>query len=188
MLVRMFIIAPLLSPSVAVMTDNAFKARDIGLRAQKKILSRMATKNIVKTFIDGTTASLLDNVYRLAKLHVRESKQICSHSEGTRWQFVSRLLTLFSFIQMSVQCGNKKEAEKLVKNIIKIVIKIGVLHRNNQFNAEETKAAERFQQKFLVCGLCFQITLPFDACLIKSHPVPTLSTNADNPNGGHIIP
>lgn len=53
------------------MTDNAFKARDIGLRAQKKILSRMATKSIVKTFIDGTTASLLDNVYRLAKLHVR---------------------------------------------------------------------------------------------------------------------
>lgn len=52
------------------MTDNAFKARDIGLRAQKKILSRMATKSIAKTFIDGTTASLLDNVYRLAKIHV----------------------------------------------------------------------------------------------------------------------
>lgn len=52
------------------MTDNAFKARDIGLRAQKKILSRMATKNIAKTFIDGTTASLLDNVYRLCKIHV----------------------------------------------------------------------------------------------------------------------
>lgn len=52
------------------MTDNAFKARDIGLRAQKKILSRMATKTVVKTFIDGTTASLLDNIYRLAKLHV----------------------------------------------------------------------------------------------------------------------
>lgn len=52
------------------MTDNAFKARDIGLRAQKKILSRMATKSIAKTFIDGTTASLLDNIYRLAKTHV----------------------------------------------------------------------------------------------------------------------
>lgn len=56
-----------------VMTDNAFKARDIGLRAQKKILSRMATKTIAKTFIDGTTASLLDNVYALAKLHVSYS-------------------------------------------------------------------------------------------------------------------
>lgn len=54
------------------MTDNAFKAKDIGLRAQKKILSRMATKNVAKVFIDGTTASLLDNVYRLAKAHVSE--------------------------------------------------------------------------------------------------------------------
>lgn len=52
------------------MTENAFRARDIGLRAQKKILSRMATKTVAKTFIDGTTASLLDNIYRLAKLHV----------------------------------------------------------------------------------------------------------------------
>lgn len=52
------------------MTEGTFKAHDIGLRAQKKILSRMATKNIAKTFIDGTTASLLDNVYKLCKLHV----------------------------------------------------------------------------------------------------------------------
>lgn len=59
------------------MTDNAFKARDIGLRAQKKILSRMATKSIAKTFIDGTTASLLDNVYRLAKIHVSFKYEFC---------------------------------------------------------------------------------------------------------------
>lgn len=52
------------------MSENAFKAKDIGLRAQKKILSRMASKNIAKVFIDGTTANLLDNVYRLTKQHV----------------------------------------------------------------------------------------------------------------------
>jgi hypothetical protein len=52
------------------MTDNAFKAKDIGLRAQKKLLSRMASKNVAKVFIDGNTASLLDNVYRLAKQYV----------------------------------------------------------------------------------------------------------------------
>lgn len=69
------------------MTDNAFKARDIGLRAQKKILSRMATKNIVKTFIDGTTASLLDNVYRLAKLHVCRTTKNRPLGIGTATQF-----------------------------------------------------------------------------------------------------
>lgn len=41
-----------------------------------------------------------------------------------------------------------KDAEKLVKNIIKIVIKIGVLHRNGQFSPEEEKIAERFRSKF----------------------------------------
>uniref|UniRef100_A0A6M2DHQ1 Putative tumor necrosis factor induced protein darlingi n=1 Tax=Xenopsylla cheopis TaxID=163159 RepID=A0A6M2DHQ1_XENCH len=97
-----------------VMTDNAFKAQDIGLRAQKKILSRMATKSVAKVFIDGVTSSLLDNVYRLLKQYT----------------------------------GNKKEAEKIVKNIIKIVIKVGVLHRNYQFNNEELNAAHQFQNKF----------------------------------------
>ncbi|XP_023036787.1 tumor necrosis factor alpha-induced protein 8-like protein isoform X3 [Drosophila tropicalis] len=96
------------------MTDNVFKSQDIGLRAQKKILSRMATKNIAKTFIDGTTASLLDNLYRLCKMHT----------------------------------GNKARSEKLIKNIIKIVIKIGVLHRNNQFSDEEIQKAEYFKRKF----------------------------------------
>ncbi|KAH8372388.1 hypothetical protein KR093_011291 [Drosophila rubida] len=100
----------------AVMADNVFKSHDIGLRAQKKILSRMATKNIAKTFIDGTTASLLDNLYKLCKMHT----------------------------------GNKARAEKLIKNIIKIVIKIGVLHRNNQFSSEELQNAEIFKRKFQV--------------------------------------
>ncbi|XP_071449981.1 tumor necrosis factor alpha-induced protein 8-like protein isoform X1 [Hetaerina americana] len=95
------------------MAEN-FKARDIGLRAQKKILSRMANKSVAKVFIDETTGSLLDNVYRLAKAYT----------------------------------GNKKEAEKLVKNVIKTVIKLGVLYRNNQFSQEEIQIAEKFKQRF----------------------------------------
>lgn len=67
-----------------VMTENAFRARDIGLRAQKKILSRMATKTIAKTFIDGTTAALLDNIYRLAKLHVSLITFCCHHFDIER--------------------------------------------------------------------------------------------------------
>ncbi|CAB3375319.1 Hypothetical predicted protein [Cloeon dipterum] len=94
--------------------EGGFKARDIGLRAQKKILSRMANKNVAKVFIDDTTGSLLDNVYKLAK----------SYS------------------------NDKKESEKLVKNIIKIVIKLGVLYRNDQFSKEELCRAEKFKQKF----------------------------------------
>ncbi|XP_065095582.1 tumor necrosis factor alpha-induced protein 8-like protein isoform X1 [Ochlerotatus camptorhynchus] len=121
------------------MTDNAFKAKDIGLRAQKKILSRMASKNVAKVFIDGTTASLLDNVYRLAKTHT----------------------------------GNKKDAERLVKNVIKIVIKIAVLHRNGQFNADELKLADRFRAKFQTLQMAiisfYEVDYSFDLnYLLKS--------------------
>lgn len=44
--------------------------------------------------------------------------------------------------------GNKKDAERLVKNIIKIVIKIAILHRNNQFSQEELKISDKFYMKF----------------------------------------
>ncbi|KAK8762186.1 hypothetical protein V5799_026542, partial [Amblyomma americanum] len=90
-----------------------FHAKDIGLRVQKKLLSRMSNKSVAKAFIDDVSASLLDNLYKLVK-HVS---------------------------------GNKKEAEKIIKNIIKIVVKVGVLHRNSQFSPDEIKVAEQLQRK-----------------------------------------
>jgi hypothetical protein len=43
---------------------------------------------------------------------------------------------------------SKKEAEKLLKNIIKIIIKIGILYKNDQFNNEELKTCDDFRNKF----------------------------------------
>ncbi|KAJ8940945.1 hypothetical protein NQ318_010146 [Aromia moschata] len=113
------------------MTESAFKARDIGLRAQKKILSRMAGKNIARAFIDDTTASLLDNLYRLAK------------------QYVKVLLT-----EKAVDTRiTRKKRKKLIKNIIKVVIKLGVLHRNNMLSEDELRQAEKFKTKFRMAGM-----------------------------------
>ncbi|CRL01789.1 CLUMA_CG015005, isoform A [Clunio marinus] len=120
-----------------VMTDNAFRAKDIGLRAQKKILSRMASKNVAKVFIDETTSSLLDNVYRLTK-----------H-----------------------QLGSKKEAEKLVKNIIKIVIKLAILHKNEVFTEDETQKTNTFYQKFTKLQMSiisfFEVEFSFDLIYLQ---------------------
>lgn len=44
--------------------------------------------------------------------------------------------------------SSKKEAEKILKYIIKTVIKIGILYRNDQFNAEELRTAVTFKEKF----------------------------------------
>nr|CAG4648334.1 EOG090X0GLS [Moina brachiata]SVE93334.1 EOG090X0GLS [Moina brachiata] len=95
------------------MSDN-FRARDIAMKAQKKILSRMSTKSVAKVFVDDRMGALLDNVYKLCKTYTQ----------------------------------NKKEAEKTVKNIIKIVTKISFLARNDQFSKEEMIKARDFQTKF----------------------------------------
>lgn len=65
-----------------------FRAKDIGFRAQKKLLSRMSKKNVAKMFIDDVSANLLDNIHRMVKLSV----------------------------------PSKKEADKIVKNIIKVML------------------------------------------------------------------
>nr|KAG5703098.1 hypothetical protein BaRGS_012160 [Batillaria attramentaria] len=44
--------------------------------------------------------------------------------------------------------GNKKDAEKLLKYIIKTVVKVGILYKNDQFNADELKMIMTFKQKF----------------------------------------
>ncbi|KAM5192023.1 tumor necrosis factor alpha-induced protein 8 isoform 1-T1 [Mantella aurantiaca] len=42
---------------------------------------------------------------------------------------------------------SKKDAEKIIKNLIKTVIKLAVLYRNNQFNQDEIALMEKFKRK-----------------------------------------
>ncbi|XP_054636686.1 tumor necrosis factor, alpha-induced protein 8-like protein 2 B isoform X2 [Dunckerocampus dactyliophorus] len=43
--------------------------------------------------------------------------------------------------------GNKSEAQKVIKDLIKIAVKIGVLFRNNRFSTEELSMAQDFKKK-----------------------------------------
>ncbi|XP_050520278.1 tumor necrosis factor alpha-induced protein 8 isoform X2 [Daktulosphaira vitifoliae] len=93
---------------------EVFKSKEIVLQVQKKFLSKVTNKNVVKLFIDDRNANILDNLYRLTKLYT----------------------------------GNKKDSEKLTKNIIKIIVKLGILYRNDQFNKSELVLAHDFKYKF----------------------------------------
>lgn len=42
----------------------------------------------------------------------------------------------------------KKDADKVLKYLIKIVVKIGILYRNDQFSADELQIVQSFKQKF----------------------------------------
>lgn len=91
-----------------------FSSKHFAIQAQKKILGKLASKNVAKVFVDDTTSGLFDNLYTVAK---RDT-------------------------------GNKKEAEKLLKDLIKIAVKIGVLYRNKQFSEADMKTAEAFRSQF----------------------------------------
>nr|XP_033778978.1 tumor necrosis factor alpha-induced protein 8-like protein 2 isoform X2 [Geotrypetes seraphini]XP_033778979.1 tumor necrosis factor alpha-induced protein 8-like protein 2 isoform X2 [Geotrypetes seraphini] len=92
---------------------ETFSSRDLALQAQKKILSRMATKSIVNMFIDDTSSEILDELYQVSKEYTK----------------------------------NKTESHKVIKNLIKVAVKIGVLYRNNRFSAQELDLVEEFRKK-----------------------------------------
>ncbi|XP_018777415.1 tumor necrosis factor alpha-induced protein 8-like protein 1 isoform X1 [Serinus canaria] len=92
---------------------DTFSTKNLALQAQKKLLSKMATKTIANAFIDDTSSEILDELYRATKEYTH----------------------------------NRKEAQKIIKNLIKIVMKLGVLYRNGQFSPEELLVMERFRKK-----------------------------------------
>lgn len=92
---------------------EAFSSKDIALRAEKKILSKVANKTSVQMFIDETTSEIMDELYIISKEYT----------------------------------GNKAEAQKVIKNLIKIAVKIGVLFRNNRFSKEELGTVQDFKKK-----------------------------------------
>ena len=82
---------------------DTFSTKSLALQAQKKLLSKMASRTVASAFIDDTSSEVLDELYRATK-------------EFTR---------------------SRKEAQKLVKNLVKVAVKLGVLLRAGQLGAEE---------------------------------------------------
>ncbi|KAM4661662.1 tumor necrosis factor alpha-induced protein 8-like protein 3 [Amazona ochrocephala] len=104
-------LSPLLSYSET--GPDYFSSKNLALQAQKKILSKMATKTMANMLIDDTSSEIFDELYKVTKEHTR----------------------------------NKKEAHKIMKDLIKVAIKIGILYRNNQFNQEELEIVDKFRKK-----------------------------------------
>lgn len=67
--------------------------------------------------------------------------------------------------------SNKKDAEKMLKYLIKIVIKVGILYRNDQFNADELAMAESFKKKFHSLAMTVisfhEVEFTYDAAFLK---------------------
>ena len=49
---------------------------------------------------------------------------------------------------LKLELGDVKKADKIIKNLIKITVKIGVLYKNDQFNPEELALGVKIRTKF----------------------------------------
>ncbi|XP_055478047.1 tumor necrosis factor alpha-induced protein 8-like protein 3 [Psammomys obesus] len=92
---------------------NVFSSKSLALQAQKKILSKIASKTVANMLIDDTSNEIFDELYKVTEEH--------THS--------------------------KKEAHKIMKDLIKVAIKIGILYRNKQFSPEEVIVVEKLRKK-----------------------------------------
>ncbi|MFH4975494.1 hypothetical protein AB6A40_002203 [Gnathostoma spinigerum] len=95
-----------------------FDATSLSLRTQKKLLSKISSRAVVKHFITEEAARLFDNFYRFLKHYY-----------------------------------SKAVSEKVVKNMIKIVMKLGLLARYDQFTEDEQPQLTSFQQQLHTLSL-----------------------------------
>ncbi|XP_018306705.1 tumor necrosis factor alpha-induced protein 8-like protein isoform X3 [Mycetomoellerius zeteki] len=94
------------------------RTRDLGLRAQKKLLGRIMSTNAGRSlFIDDATTSLLDNLYKLMESVAKSNPHL-----------------------------DKKEPEKVLKNIVKLSIKIGLVQRSHQFRSNDAEKLEEIRE------------------------------------------
>ncbi|KAJ1085282.1 hypothetical protein NDU88_005415 [Pleurodeles waltl] len=111
---------------------DSFSTKNLAMQAQKKLLSKMASKSVASVFIDDTSSEILDELYRVTKEYTR----------------------------------NRKEAQKIIKNLIKVIMKLAVLYRNGQFNGDEHLIMQRFRKKVHTLAMTavsfYQIDFTFD--------------------------
>ena len=64
----------------------------------------------------------------------------------------SRLLDIIHNILIK-ELPDPKKADKVIKNLIKVTVKIGLLYKNNQFNQEELALGAKFRTKLRQAAL-----------------------------------
>ncbi|XP_053317796.1 tumor necrosis factor alpha-induced protein 8-like protein 1 [Spea bombifrons] len=92
---------------------DSFNTKTLVVQAQKKLLSRVATKSVISAFMDDVGSAMLDHLYRALREYT----------------------------------NSRKEAQKVIKNLIKIMVKVSVLYRNAQFTADEVAVLQNLRKK-----------------------------------------
>eukprot|EP00128_Syssomonas_multiformis_P017071 Colp12_sorted_trinity150504_noHs@24268 len=114
--------------------------KGVFLRAQKKVLGKVSSKESVKKFIDDPDVEAL-----LEEIHAFAEKET----------------------------GSEKEADQLMKCIIKIVVKLMILIKNKELKEAEFADLLKFKKKFntvILTLLSFhEVAHTFDKAVISKH-------------------
>ncbi|VDK45614.1 unnamed protein product [Anisakis simplex] len=96
----------------STVSNGVFKSATIVQRAQKKVLSKVVSRGVIKHFVSDAATRIFDGLYMLLSAYY-----------------------------------NKVTAEKVVKNIIKLVVKLGVVVRGGNFGIEEENELNSVQKQ-----------------------------------------
>ncbi|CAK6445607.1 unnamed protein product [Pipistrellus nathusii] len=86
--------------------------KSLALQAQKKLLSKVASRATVSAFLDDASSEVLDELCRATRAFTR----------------------------------SRKEAQKLLRNLVKVAVKLGPLLRGGQLAGEELALLQRLRQ------------------------------------------
>ncbi|XP_028326211.1 tumor necrosis factor, alpha-induced protein 8-like protein 2 B [Gouania willdenowi] len=116
------------------------------------------------------------DVFNTRDLAVQAQKKILSSmaTKGSVQMFIDDTTSeiLDELYRVSKEyTGSKSEAQKVIKDLIKITVKIGVLFRNNRFTTEELRLAQDFKKKLHTGAMTaisfYEVDFTFDKAVME---------------------
>jgi len=85
---------------------------------------------------------------KLLGMTLKSKESIKSHIDDNTGVLLDKLYDV-AYLKL----GDKKAAKKVLKDLIKIVVKLGLLYQKGQFNSKELAFGEELRKKFKQCVL-----------------------------------
>ncbi|CAF1077838.1 unnamed protein product [Rotaria sordida] len=96
-------------------------ALSLGIRAQKKLLSKLSSKSVAKIFIDETSGRILDNLHKLARNYSEHELKLIDEFRNRFHSLAKSIITLYEVdfkFDRSVLTRMCQECQELTHKII----------------------------------------------------------------------
>ena len=134
---------------------NSASALSFGIRAQKKLLRYVS-------FSIGSNYRIVVFSYSSSKFSSKSVAKIFIDETSGR--------ILDNLHKLARNYSGKKDADKLLKSIIKTIVKIGILYKNELFTEHELKLVDEFRNRFHSLAktviTIFEVDFKFDRAVL----------------------